>query len=167
MSSEKLTSFEMSLREAGISQFNLVRVSSIFPPRCRLVSREVGLKELSPGQIVYVVLSENSTNEPYRQIAASVGLAIPKNKNQYGYISEHHSFGQTDQKSGDYAEDLAATMLGTILGMDFDPDASYDAKKELWKISGQFYRTTNTTETARGNVRGKWTSVIAAAVFLP
>ena len=31
---EKLTSFEMALRKAGIAYHNLVRVSSIFPPGC-------------------------------------------------------------------------------------------------------------------------------------
>lgn len=167
VANEKLTSFEMALRDAGISQFNLVRVSSIFPPGCKVVKREQGLRELSAGQIVYVVMSDNATNEPGRQIAASVGLALPKNKDQHGYISEHHSFGETDRKTGDYAEDLAATMLATILGVDFNPDDSYDTKKEIWKISGQIVRTTNSTETARGHSKGKWTTVVAAAVLLP
>jgi len=167
IANEQLTSFEMSLRNAGISQFNLVNVSSIFPPGCKMVTREQGLKELRPGQIVYVVMSRNATNEPYRQMAASVGLAMPKDKSHYGYISEHHSYGETDQKAGDYAEDLAATMLATILGVDFDPDKSYDERKETWKISGQIYRTMNITETARGNTRGKWTTVVSAAVLLP
>ena len=167
VANEQLTSFEMALRDSGISHVNLVTVSSIFPPKCQLISREEGLGELKPGQILYSVLSKNSTNEPYRQMAASVGLAMPKDKNQYGYISEHHSFGETDRKASDYAEDLAATMLATILGVDFDPDDSYDARKEIWKISGEIYRTTCTTETAKGNTRGKWTTVVAAAVLLP
>jgi len=167
VANEKLTSFEMALREAGISQFNLVRVSSIFPPGCKIINRQDGLKEMSPGQIVFTVLSQNETNEPYRQIAAACGLAMPRNRDQYGYISEHHSFGETERKAGDYAEDLAASMLATILGVDFDPDDSYDARKEIWKISGQIYRTTNVTETARGNARGKWTTVVAAVVLLP
>ncbi len=47
---EKLVSFEIALREAGINPFNLVRVSSIFPPGCELVSREEGLKLLSPAR---------------------------------------------------------------------------------------------------------------------
>lgn len=157
----------MALREAGISQFNLVRVSSIFPPRCKIIHRKDGLDEMKPGQIVFAVISQNETNEPYRQIAASCGLAMPKDKDQYGYISEHHSFGETEKKAGDYAEDLAATMLATIIGVDFDPDDSYDSRKEIWKISGQIYRTTNITETARGNARGKWTTVVTAVVMIP
>jgi arginine decarboxylase len=163
---DKLTSFELALRNAGIAHLNIVRVSSIFPPKCRMIPREQGLTQLSAGEITYVVLSENSTNEPHRLIAASVGVAIPKDPNQHGYLSEYHSFGDTDQKSGDYAEDLAASMLATILGVEFDPDASYDTKKELWKISGKIVRTSNITQSAIGDKGGLWTTVIAAAVLI-
>lgn len=163
---EKLTSFEMALRNAKIASFNLVGVSSIYPPRCKMVSLETGLRELVPGQITYVVMSKNSTNEPNRLIAASVGVAIPVNKNMYGYLSEHHSFGETENRAGEYAEDLAATMLATVLGVDFDPDSSWDAKKEQWKISGKIVRTRNTTQSAIGDKNGLWTTVVAACVLL-
>jgi arginine decarboxylase len=117
---EKLASFEEALRAAGVAPFNLVRVSSIFPPKCKLISKVDGLSQLQKGQIVFCVMSENATNEPNRHIAASVGLAVPSDKTKYGYISEHHSFGQTDEDAGDYAEDLAAQMLATTLGVSFD-----------------------------------------------
>jgi arginine decarboxylase len=163
---EKLTSFERALRNAGIAQFNLVSISSIFPPKCKLISRKSGLSMLEPGQILYTVISRNCTNEPHRLITSSVGMAIPKDKNQYGYLSEHEGFGETDDKAGDYAEDLAATMLATILGVEFDPDSSYDEKKEIWKVSNRIVKTTNITQSAIGDKNGLWTSVIAAAVFL-
>ena len=74
---EKLVSFEIALRQAGIAPFNLVRVSSIFPPHCRIISKAAGLKLLDPGQILFVVLSENATDEPGALISASIGLAGP------------------------------------------------------------------------------------------
>ncbi len=162
---EKLTSFEMALRNAGIASFNLVKVSSIFPPYCKLISRDNGLTMLSPGQVVYVVMSENSTNEPNRLIAASAGLAIPKNQKYHGYISEHHSFGQKETVAGDYAEDLAAYMLATTLGAMFDPDKSYDEQKDIWEISGHKVKSRNITQTAVGDKNSLWTTVIAAVVF--
>jgi len=164
---EKLTSFELALRDAGIAEFNLVSVSSIFPPHCQLISKTQGLQHLKPGQIVFCVLSSNSTNEPHRLVAASVGLAVPKDRSSYGYLSEHHSFGQVEKTAGDYAEDLAATMLATILGVDFDPDASWDKKKEIWRISGQIVTTRNITQSAIGDKKGLWTTVVTAAVFIP
>jgi arginine decarboxylase len=163
---EKLTSFEMALRSAGIAEFNLVRVSSIYPPATKLVSRSEGLRYLKAGQIVFCVMSENATNEPHRLIASSVGLAIPKDKNLFGYLSEHHGYGQTDEQAGDYAEELAAEMLATTLGVDFNPDTSWDEKKEIYKISNKIVRTLNITQSAVGDKKQLWTTVIAGAVFI-
>jgi len=163
---EKLAAFELALRDARIAEFNIVRVSSIFPPGCRVVSVQEGLRTLTAGQIVYAVMYDNATNEPHRLIATSVGLAIPADKDQYGYLSEHKSFGQTDEKAGDYAEDLAATMLATSLGIDFDPDVSYDERKDTWKLSDKIVNTRNITQSAIGDRDGLWTSVVTAAVFV-
>ena len=163
---EQLTSFEAALRDAGMAPFNLVNVSSIFPPGCKKVSKEEGLKLLMPGQIVYWVVSRNSTNEANRLIASSVGCALPSDPNQYGYLSEHHSFGETDSKAGEYAEDLAASMLATILGIEFDPELAWDEREQIYKMSGKIIRTTNITQSAIGNKDGLWTTVVAAAVFV-
>jgi arginine decarboxylase len=163
---EKLTSFELALRDARIAEFNLVRVSSIFPPGCRVISIQEGLRYLRPGQVVYAVMYDNATDEPHRLVAASVGLAIPADRNQYGYLSEHKSFGQTGERSGDYAEDLAASMLATILGVEFDPNVSYDERKDIWRLSDKIVTTRNITQSAIGDRDGLWTSVVAAAVFV-
>ena len=162
----ELQSFELALRNASIEKCNLVKVSSIVPPGCKIISKEKGVKELKPGQITYCVISKNKTNEPNRLIGASVGVATPKEKNTYGYISEHHSYGETAQKAGDHAEDLAATMLATTLGLDFNPDKAWDERKQEYKMSGQFVRTHSITQTAKGDKNGLWTTVIAVAVFL-
>ncbi|MEN9979951.1 MAG: arginine decarboxylase, pyruvoyl-dependent [candidate division WOR-3 bacterium] len=163
---ERLASFEAALRDAGIAPYNLVRVSSIFPPYCRIISRQRGLNLLKPGQVLFVVMSDNATNEPHRLISASVGIAIPKDPSRYGYLSEYHSFGEREDRAGDYAEDLAAQMLATTLGVPFDPDLSYDKRKEIWKIAREIVRTQNITQTAIGNKNGLWTTVVAAAVFI-
>jgi arginine decarboxylase len=162
---EKLASFEMALRHARLATFNLVRVSSILPPGARIISRNAGLKRLGSGQILFTVVSDNATNEPHRLIAASVGIAKPKDSSHYGYLSEHHSFGEREDVAGDYAEDLAAQMLATTLGVPFDPDSSYDERKEVWKISNDIVHTRNITQTAIGDKHGVWTTVVAAAVF--
>ena len=156
----------MALRKAGIAPFNLVTVSSIFPPGCKKVSVEEGLKMLSYGSIVYCVMSRNATNEPNRLIASSVGLALPADNNAYGYLSEHHSFGETDEKAGEYAEDLAASMLATTLGIDFDQSQSWDEREQIYKMSGKIIKTSNITQSATGDKNGFWTSVVTAAVFV-
>jgi len=162
----ELQSFELALRNAGIEKCNLVNVSSIVPPNCKIISREKGIGFLGPGQITYCVMSRNSTNEPNRLVGAAIGVATPKERNTYGYISEHHSFGEACKKIGDYTEDLAATMLATTFGLEFDPDKAWDERKQEYKMSGRFVRTQSIAQTARGEKNGLWTTVLAAAVFL-
>ncbi len=164
---EYLASFEAALRDAKIEKFNIVTVSSIYPVGCKRVSVEKGLEDLKPGQIVHAVMARNATNEPNRQIASSIGVAIPKDKSMYGYLSEHHPFGETSEFTGDYAEDLAASMLATTLGITFDPDKAWNEKEQVFKMSGQIVNTFNVTQSAKGNKNGLWTTTIAVAVLIP
>ena len=163
---EKLASFELALRDAGIAHCNLILVSSIYPPGVRKISKEEGVKLIRPGEIVFCVYDRESTNEPNRLIAASVGLAIPADPEQHGYLSEHHAYGETEEKAGEYAEDLAASMLATTLGIEFNSDTAWDEREQLFKMSGKIVRTSNITQSAIGNKDGLWTTVFAAAVFV-
>ena len=163
---ERLTSFELALRDAGIAAQNLVRVSSIFPPHCKLMSRAQGLKYLHPGEVVFAVVAETSSREPHRLCAASIGVAIPSDRSTYGYLSEHHSFGESEEQAGDYAEELAAEMLATTLDVEFDPEKSWDEKKQIYRLSNKIVRTANITQTAVGDKRGKWITVIAASILI-
>ena len=163
---DRLSSFELSLRDAGIEKANLVTVSSIFPPHCRELSRKEGEKLIRPGQIVHCVMARQDTNEPNRLIAASIGVARPADPNMYGYLSEHHSFGESEDIAGDYAEELAAEMLATTLGLEFDPDKSWDEKKEVYRLSNEIVHVQNVTQSAVGDKKGLWTTVVAAAVLV-
>lgn len=167
VSNTKLSSFEEALRSAGIAKYNIVTVSSIFPPGAQIVDREAGLAELKPGQVIFCVLARLSSCEPNRLISASIGTALPADSTMHGYLSEHHSYGLNQEKCGDYAEDLAASMLASTLGMQFDVDANWDEKEKYFKLSGKIVKTFNTTQTAVVDKNGKWTSVVAAAVLLP
>jgi arginine decarboxylase len=164
---EYLQSFEVALRDAKIEKFNLVTVSSIFPPGCKRITVEEGLKYLQPGQIVFVVMARNATNEPNRLIASSIGVAQPSDPAQYGYLSEHHPFGETEEKAGEYSEDLAATMLATTLGIEFNPDTAWDEREKQYKTSGKIFRTFNATQSAEGHKNGLWTTVVSCCVLLP
>ena len=162
----KLQSFEFALRAAGIEKCNLVRVSSILPPNCRIIPKAKGIAKLLAGQITFVVLAEAATDEPSRLVGAGVGLAQPAEGHQYGYISEHHGFGMREQRIEDLVEDMAATMLATTLGVEFDPETAYDERKEIYKMSGKIVRSCSCVQTAEGDKSGLWTTVIAAAVML-
>ena len=162
----RLQSFELALRHAGIEKGNLVRVSSILPPGCTIIPKSKGLEKLQPGEITFVVLAEASTDEPSRLVGAGIGLAQPARGEQYGYISEHHGYGMTEERLADFVEDIAATMLATTLGVDFDPDTAYDDRKQIYKMSGKIVRTSASVQTAEGDKKGLWTTVVSAAVML-
>lgn len=164
---DKLASFELALRDAGVEKCNLVMVSSILPPNCKIIPKDEGIKQLNAGQITFCVLARNETNEPNRLISAAIGLAAPKDINNYGYLSEHHAFGEKGEKAGEYAEDLAATMLATTLGVEFDPNQAWEEREQIYKTSGHIFKTTNICQSAEGNKDGLWTTAVAIAVFLP
>ena len=166
MHKAELRSFELALRDAGIEKCNLVHVSSILPPECKVVSKNEGLKELYPGMITYAVMSRCNGNEPHRLIAASIGCAVPADRQAYGYLSEHHAFGQNEKVAGDLAEDLAVEMLASTLGLEFDEDKSWDENKEIYHLSDKIVRTSNTTQSAVVGPEGYYSTVVAAAVFL-
>jgi arginine decarboxylase len=163
---DRLSSFELALRDAGIEKANLVTVSSIFPPFCQEISRKEGEKLIMPGQIVHCVMARQDTNEPNRLIAASIGLARPSNPEKYGYLSEHHSYGETAKKAGDYAEDLAATMLATTLGIDFDPEKAWSEREQAFKLEKEILKTRHIVQSAEGHPKGQWSTVIACGVFI-
>jgi len=163
---EELRSYELALRDAGIEKCNLVQVSSILPPGCKWISKSEGLKFLIPGMLSFCVMARCSSNEPHRLIAASIGCAIPADQDAYGYLSEHHTYGQNEKTAGDYAEDLAATMLASTLGIEIDEDKGWDENKEVYKISDKIVKTTNVTQSAVVGAPGLYSTVIASALFL-
>jgi len=164
---DKLASFELALRDAGIEKCNLVYVSSIFPPNCKIISKSKGLGQIKPGQITFCVMARNETKEPNRLISSAIGLAVPSDRKNYGYISEHHTYGETAKKSGEYAEDLAATMLATTLGVEFDASKDWSEREDIYKMSGKIVRSFNITQSAEGDKNGLWTTVTAAGILLP
>ena len=162
---QQLSAFEYALRDADIEQQNLVSVSSILPAQCELIPRAAGVEALSPGEITFCVMARAETNEPGRRINAGIGFARPTNSSHYGFISEHHGFGMTEAEIRDYVEDLAATMLASTLGIEFDPGAAWDERKRVYEMSDLIVDSLSVTAAAEGAANGDWTCAVAAAVF--
>ena len=162
---EKLAAFEQALRSAGVAYCNLVSVSSILPPGCKIIPRKRGESLLKPGEITHCVMARSETNERSRLVSASVGIAVPPDRRTYGYLSEHHAYGETDEEAGEYSEDLAAQMLATTLGIAFDPDIAWKEREQVFKMGGKIVRTMNITQSAIGKPN-RWTSVVALGIFI-
>lgn len=160
----QLRSFEEALRDAGIASFNLVNVSSIFPPNAEIVTREDGLGLLSPGQILFVVLARNSDNELNRMISSAIGYALPTDRTMWGYLSEHHSFGQTEKAAGYFAEKLAAEMLASTMGL--VDKLAWDEAKGEYVLEDKILTTRHIGSTGIVMKPGEWTTTVAAAVLI-
>ena len=68
---------------------------------------------------------------------------------------------------GRAALDVAAgRSRATTLGLEFDPDKSWDEKKEVYRLSNEIVHVQNVTQSAVGDKKGLWTTVVAAAVLV-
>ena len=163
---EKLASFELALRDAGIEALNLISVSSILPPHCDFISKEDGISKLNLGQVVPVVLARMESKTPNQIVSSGVGVAVPSNRSHHGYLSEHHAIDMDSNKMEDYVEDLAAEMLATTYGIKFNPHASWDEKREIWSIDDRIVKTQSVVKTAKASNDNLWTTVVSAAVLI-
>jgi len=161
----KLESFEAALRAAGIAPYNLVRVSSIFPKDALFVSRDAGIVMLGePGSIVYCVMAEEYTNENNRLVGAGNGIALPKERNHFGYISEYHCHGWNRRAIEDHVEDMAVEMLATAQGLELDIDRAWNERRQHYKLEDEVIKARSIVQTARGK-EGLYTAVVSAVVF--
>ena len=113
-----------------------------------------GLKQLQPGASPIAswhgMIPMNRTGLPHRR---SVWL-FPVCRKGYGYLSEHHAYGETEKKTGEYAEDLAATMLATTLGIEFDVNAAWSEREQIYKASGKISRPRTSASQQRATRTG-------------
>jgi arginine decarboxylase len=72
----------------------------------------------------------------------------------------------TEAETADFVEDLAATMLASTLGIEFNPDAAWNERKRVYEMSDVIVDTQSIVTAAKGAINGDWTCVVAAAVFL-
>jgi arginine decarboxylase len=93
-------------------------------------------------------------------------VAQPADEDAYGYLSELHAYGMNDTTAGNFVEEMAAAMLASTLGVDFNEEDGWDQKEEVFKISGRIVRTSNMTQTAIGHPQGLHSTVVAAAICL-
>jgi arginine decarboxylase len=160
----QLQSFENALRDADIAAYNLVSVSSILPPYAEIIDKSEGVKLLSYGQILFTVLARNSSNELNRMISSAIGFAVPVDRSKWGYLSEHHTFGQTENDSGHFAEKLAAEMLASTMGL--DDHLKWEEKKNEYVLDDKILTTKNIAATTVVLKPDEWATVVSAAVLV-
>lgn len=162
---EPLVAFELALRDAGIAAQNLVTVSSILPPGCPVLPRGEGERELTAGQILHVVMSRHQCQDPERLVGAGIGIARPQDPSRHGFVAEYAALDENEAQVGARSRDLAATMLGTSLGLGMDASTPGE-RAEMLRRSGLVASTDSICRVARSDPRGRWTCVVACCVLL-
>jgi len=105
----RLNTFDLALKEAGIAQCNLVKVSSIIPPGCR----ETGLKKIPVGSITYAVISKAEGKG--KTISAGIAWGFEKN-NSYGIVAE--AYGNMDEATTRRKLDKKIQEMAKIRGIE-------------------------------------------------
>lgn len=149
---DRLQAFDNALKSAGPLVHNLVGVSSILPAGCEIINKKKGLKMLTPGQITFCVIARSDSNTKGASPVAAIGMARFKNKNHYGFISEHHHENQNSLEAGAYAERLAREMFFRKLELQHDKQTEVE--------------TLHVVEGGTVGNDGKWVSVVALCVFV-
>ncbi len=112
--STSLNAFDMALNDAGIADFNLIRVSSILPAGAlikymkkdgsRIVAR------LTKGMLVPAVYSVATSETCGITIACAVAVGVPRSREQSGVIFEAGSTANRDE-----VEHAATSMVREAL----------------------------------------------------
>jgi len=84
----KLNAFDLALKNAGIANCNLVKVSSIIPPNCK----ETAPKKIPIGSITYAVISKADGRDG--RISAGIAWGFAEGKN-FGVVAE--AYGSMDE----------------------------------------------------------------------
>ena len=126
-----------AMQQAGVSQCNLVKVSSVLPPDTQIISRQQGLRLLTPGNVVFAVIAQAETNEPSQRITPAVAWAKPKKPGVPGVIAEvedNLTHGKNEETAADEVGEEAITILGETLGTRVDAKRKWDRRRKTLRI---------------------------------
>ncbi len=85
-----LNAFDNALLKAKVGNTNLVRMSSIVPPKCQQV-HEI---DLPYGALVPLAYASKTSQNPGETITSAIAVAIPEDDTKPGVIMEHSAIGE-------------------------------------------------------------------------
>jgi len=91
-----LNAFDAALLNAGIGNTNLIKVTSILPPRCQQVNSVL----LPQGALVPAAYAHITSENPDEIISAAVAVSIPEDEDKAGLIMEYAAVGRKHEIEG-------------------------------------------------------------------
>lgn len=115
----KLAAFDAALNHAGVANYNLLRLSSVIPPKTTIKVASKALTKLPGnwGDRLYVVMAEERVDTPNAEAWAGIGWVQDK-KTGKGLFVEHEGNSETSVRQ-DIKQSLEALMA--TRGVDFGP----------------------------------------------
>ena len=96
----KLSAFDAALNDAGVANYNLIRLSSVIPPNATIVATDPTIRpQAIPGDWgdrLYVVMAEKRVDTPNTEAWAGIGWVQDKASNK-GLFVEHE--GESEKPS--------------------------------------------------------------------
>jgi arginine decarboxylase len=157
------------MRQAGVAECNLVKVSSILPPGTRIISRDEGVGLLRPGNIVFAIIAQAETDEPHQRITPAIAWANPDRRGMPGYIAEVEEdlcHGKTDRTAADEVGEEAITILAEKLRTKVDPKQKWDRRKTSTRIGSTNVETGWLAASIEGPEERDGEKQFAAAIVL-
>lgn len=88
-----LNAFDGALINAGLGDYNLVKVSSIIPPNCK---EKIDI-EIPYGSLVPIAYASITSDIPGEIISAAVAIALPEDNTLTGLIMEYSARGHKEE----------------------------------------------------------------------
>jgi arginine decarboxylase len=158
-----------ALRQAGVADCNLVKVSSVLPPGVRLIDRAEAEQLLRPGNVVFAVIAQAVTQEPHQRLSVGVGWAIPDKPGVPGYVAEveeEQGHGMSAEACADEVGATAIRLLAERLRVKCDAETLWKKRKSGLALGRTRVLADSLTETVVGDEQGRYTAAVALAVYL-
>jgi len=108
----KLAAFDAALNDAGVANYNLLRLSSVVPPGSKIIPSDSPIpEEVMPGQWgdrLYVVIAEKRVDTPNAEAWAGIGW-VQDEKTGKGLFVEHEGESEKHVRR-DIQQSLEALM---------------------------------------------------------
>ncbi len=125
----KIAAFDNALWDAGIANYNLIRLSSVIPEDSDVVVEKVDRNEQEHGHKLYVVIAEGFETAPGKKAVAGLGWVTANHTKGKGIFVEH--FGRDRKGVADYIENTISSMTS------YRPEEHGDIRMEFSEIESK------------------------------
>ena len=127
---KRLPSFDKALLDAGVGNYNLVRLASILPARCHEVRIDNIRNRIREGSLLPVAYATISSDRPGEKIASAIAVGFPFDDSRVGVIMEYSNTGIDGKEAERIVKQMVAEAFA-VRGWEIDKIKSIYAEAEV------------------------------------